>query len=127
METETWKPSLVIKSTLRGRNHTVEESQNCEDAIKYFVEDKKCDLVFVAKNLPKMDGLQTIRSLKDIGVDIPIIASSLTEDEKELFMTAGATEFIAEDNSFSQPVFIFDVLRIVNKYLLGEQPGHEIE
>ncbi|TAH63936.1 MAG: response regulator transcription factor [Gottschalkiaceae bacterium] len=72
---------------------------NGEDAIKY-AQQSKPDVILLDINMPKMNGLDVLRRLKDIGVDSKIIMLTIHDDREYLYETVkiGANGYVLKDS-----------------------------
>lgn len=65
----------VVTLLLSQKGHQVEAAQNGRRGIKA-VEEKDFDLLIVDIFMPEMDGLETIRLLRGVKPDLPVIVIS---------------------------------------------------
>ena len=67
---------------------------HAEEGVK-LLEDKGADLVLVDYHMPKIDGIEAVRLLRNIDKSIPIIVLTVEERTEiaDKFMTAGASDF----------------------------------
>ncbi|MDG5816125.1 response regulator [Chitinispirillales bacterium ANBcel5] len=74
----------------------VDKSSHLKDALK----SQKWDIVITDYTLPEMNGLDTLKIIKDSGLDIPIImvSGNIGEDAAVEVMRAGVNDFINKDN-----------------------------
>lgn len=72
---------------------------NGEDAIKYS-QLHKPDVILLDINMPKMNGLDVLRRLKDIGIDSKIIMLTIHDDREYLYETIkiGANGYVLKDS-----------------------------
>ncbi|SDY60845.1 two component transcriptional regulator, LuxR family [Proteiniborus ethanoligenes] len=72
---------------------------NGEDSIKY-AQQSKPDVILLDINMPKMNGLDVLRRLKDIGVDSKIIMLTIHDDREYLYETVkiGANGYVLKDS-----------------------------
>lgn len=87
--------SLILKSL--GK-HVVVEAANGEEAITAF-KTSKPDVVLLDVNMPHLDGIQTLRKLKEIDPDcVVIMLTSLANRETvERALELGAVNYIRKD------------------------------
>ena len=69
-----------------------------EDTIRK-VEELKPDVILLDINMPNMNGIQTLRRLRDIGSDVKIIMLTFHEEPEYLFQTLnmGANGYVLKD------------------------------
>jgi DNA-binding NarL/FixJ family response regulator len=80
---------------------TVDETDSLESTIAYAEANPDCDLVLLDLNMPGMDGLSGIITLRTAHPDIPVVVLS-AEDDKNIVlnsMTYGAAGFITKSMS----------------------------
>jgi YesN/AraC family two-component response regulator len=87
--------SLILKSLGGAR---ISEAANGEEAVASYQKDKP-DVVLLDVNMPHLDGIQTLRKLKEIDPDcIVIMLTSLANRETvEKAMELGAVNYIRKD------------------------------
>ena len=107
----------VVSGYLEALNITIIETENGEECIA--AARKTCpDIILMDLQMPVMDGITAINILKtdEVFKNIPIIAftASGMKHEKDKFQ-------IAPDDFLLKPVFKYDLLRLLAKYLPYEQ------
>ena len=87
--------SLILKS-LGGPK--IYEANNGEDAVAAYQKDKP-DVVLLDVNMPHLDGIQTLRKLKELDPDcVVIMLTSLANRETvEKALELGAVNYIRKD------------------------------
>jgi YesN/AraC family two-component response regulator len=87
--------SLILKSL---GNPVISEAANGEEAVAAFQKDKP-DIVLLDVNMPHLDGIQTLRRLKEIDPDcVVIMLTSLANRETvERALELGAVNYIRKD------------------------------
>lgn len=97
---------LEIDSALSGRQ--------CLDMVK----QKKYDLIFLDHMMPDLDGIQTLKLLKQSGYFVPPVVA-LTANSysgiKEKYTEEGFSDYL------SKPINVKDLNKIINKYFNVEQ------
>ena len=76
-EIELLKPHLIF---LREKNYTVDTVHNGHDALDQ-VRSESYDLVFLDENMPGMDGLETLKQIKEIRSGLPVVMVTKSEEE----------------------------------------------
>jgi len=78
------------------------------------------DIVFMDHLMPEMDGLETTRIIRELGIGVPIIAltASAVVGTKELMMAAGMDDYL------SKPIMISRLKQILSKWLPAEKQLH---
>lgn len=82
------------------------------------METSTFDLILMDIMMPKMNGVETLRKLKEInGFDIPVIAltADAIEGTDEKYLNAGFDAYL------SKPIDRYELDRILNKYLGGNE------
>jgi len=87
--------SLILKQIGQP---LIKEAVNGEDALKAYQAEKP-DLVLLDVNMPRMDGMETLRKLKQIDPDcVVIMLTSLANRESvERALELGAANYIRKD------------------------------
>ncbi|KAI0510187.1 hypothetical protein KFK09_010787 [Dendrobium nobile] len=88
-------PQVLMRNLMKGLDAELHEVQNGEMALDYFEKGNTCDLIFMDKEMPIMDGHEATRLLRSLGVKTPIIALSAgdLQSDRDLFIQAGANEY----------------------------------
>ncbi|PKU87801.1 Two-component response regulator ARR22 [Dendrobium catenatum] len=86
---------VLMRKLMKGLDAELHEVQNGEMAVDYFEKGNTCDLIFMDKEMPIMDGHEATRLLRILGVKTPIIALSAgdLQSDRDLFIQAGANEY----------------------------------
>lgn len=94
----------------------VGEASDGEEVLK-IAKKRKIDVAVVDINMPKLDGIQCTKALKDQHRDIKILAISMHSDEAHIaqMLTAGASGYISKDSG--KKVFLEALASVAN----GEQ------
>ncbi|MFT4675850.1 MAG: DNA-binding NarL/FixJ family response regulator [Reinekea sp.] len=100
-----------IKSLLNLAGHIdiVGEAGDGEEALSLFAQLTP-DVVLMDIRMPKLDGVSTLKQMKDTGIDIPVIILT-TFDDHELVLNAiraGARGFLLKDVSLESLVEAID-------------------
>ncbi|KAK8946418.1 Histidine kinase CKI1 [Platanthera zijinensis] len=72
-----------------------EEAHNGMAAVEYLEKGNTCDLIFMDKDMPVMDGYEATRLIRSLGVKTPIIvlSSIYLQCDKDLFRYFGADDY----------------------------------
>jgi CheY-like chemotaxis protein len=113
---------MLIRDALEEANPnlTVIEAQNGEELIKNVknADDLSQTVVVVDMNMPKMNGVETIRELKSepelAEVPAVMLSTSNNPELKKKALAAGADEFYVKPNTFNALLEI--ARRILNKF-----------
>ena len=100
------KMRILIKDFLKRANYDTIEASNGEDAINLFIEDKSIDLIILDVMMPKLDGWETCKKIRQYSNNIPILmltAKSENEDVIRGFQT-GADDYLTKP--FHMPILL---------------------
>jgi PAS domain S-box-containing protein len=81
------------------------------------------DIVFMDHMMPKMDGIEAVKIIRDMGYDNPIVAltANAVSGQADMFLENGFNDFI------SKPIDIRQLNAILNKLIRDMQPPEVIE
>ncbi len=87
---------FFLKEVLTGDGITIIRAEDGLEAIEIFKANPGIDIVLMDIKMPKMNGLDATRKIKEINPDIPIIAQTAfaMRDERENAMAAGCDDYI---------------------------------
>jgi PAS domain S-box-containing protein len=93
------------------------------EAIDKIKEGKTYDIVFMDHMMPKMDGIETTKKLREMGYTAPIVAltANAITGQSDVFMQNGFDGFI------SKPIDIRQLNAILKKFVRDKQPPEIIE
>ena len=88
-------------------------SKNGKEAFEKFKENKNIDLILMDMRMPLMSGFDTVKKIRKINKEIPIIAQTafVGTDEKELILDTGCNDYIAK------PIDKDLLIKVVGKYV----------
>ena len=106
----------VVYGLLRLCQITAETAESGRQAIE-MVKQNYYDIVFMDHMMPEMDGLETTRIIRELGVDAPIIAltASAVAGTKELMINAGMDDYL------SKPIIMAQLKHQLTKWLPAEK------
>ena len=86
---------IKLKAELFDRGHTVVEARDGEEALRR-IADKSPDAVFLDIILPKLDGCEVLRRLREIHPNLPVVMLSTAASAENIARTRenGALMFI---------------------------------
>jgi two-component system chemotaxis response regulator CheY len=103
----------MVQFTLKGAGYDVVSAVDGEDGLSR-ARDKQVDLVLTDQNMPKMDGLTLIRSLRALQeyakVPILVLTTESSDDMKAKGKAAGATGWLVKP---FDPKRLIDIVRKV--------------
>jgi len=111
---------MLAKIRLEQQKHKVIAARNGIEAV-YEFEREKPDIILMDVQMPKMDGLEATRKIRELeaGSDnhTPVIAltASIMKEERELYMSAGM------DAVVGKPVNFDELYKVMEKLVCKEQ------
>lgn len=109
----------VANNILKPYNFTIVDAESGYEALE-LAETQTFDLILMDIMMPKMNGVETLRRLKEIdGFDIPVVAltADAIEGQDEKYIQAGFNDYL------SKPIDRYQLNRVLNKYLGGKDNG----
>ena len=81
------------------------------------------DIIFMDHMMPVMDGVETVRHIREMGYDNPIVAltANALVGQMEMFLENGFDDFI------SKPIDVRQLNSILNKFVRDRHPGDVVE
>lgn len=115
----------LVKDFLIRSNYEVVEAQDGEEAIDTFFSDKEIDLILLDVMMPKLDGWQVCREIRQAS-KVPIIMLTAKSDERDelLGFELGVDEYISKP--FSPKILVARVEAILRRTNLVETQEVEI-
>ncbi|MCL2196730.1 MAG: ATP-binding protein [Treponema sp.] len=113
----------VVKGMLMPYGIKVDTAFSGFEAIKIIEEGKKYDIVFMDHMMPKMDGIEATKHIRDMGYTNAIIALTANAliGRAEMFMKNGFDGFI------SKPIDSRELNLILNDFIRNKKPPEVIE
>lgn len=104
----------LVKDFLVRSNYEVAEAGNGEEALDLFYEDKTIDLILLDIMMPKMDGWQVCREIRQFS-KVPIIMLTAKSEERDelLGFELGVDEYISKP--FSPKILVARVEAILRR------------
>ena len=114
----------IAAEILRGTGASfdfAEDGQICLDMVSSSPPEYY-DLILMDISMPRMDGLEATRKLRQRGCSLPIIAmtANVSEQDRNAAMEAGMNAFA------EKPIFIDKLFAVLREYLQEKQPGSVI-
>lgn len=111
----------LVKDFLVKKDYQVLEAANGEEAVDTFVEEKDIALIILDVMMPKMDGWETCKEIRQIS-KVPIIMLTAKSDERDelLGFELGVDEYISKP--FSPKILVARVEAILRR---SSQIGQE--
>jgi len=87
----------VACGLLRSYKISADTAESGEEAVE-MVKRKQYDIIFMDHMMPGMDGIETTRAIRDMGVDVIIIAftASVIGDAMESMLEAGMDDYLSK-------------------------------
>lgn len=103
---------LLLREYLSDSDSDVHYACNGANALKMFDKDQHFDLVFMDMKMPKLDGIELTRKLREQNIQIPIIGVTANKvaDELKAFKESGCNEILVK------PVSRRMVVDVVERY-----------
>lgn len=112
----------LVRDFLVKKDYDVIEAENGEDAIKIFWSDSKISLVILDVMMPKMNGWDVCKEIRDVS-KVPIIMLTAKSDERDelLGFELGVDEYISKPFSPKILVARVDALLRRSNVIGGEE------
>lgn len=110
----------LVRDFLLRKNYEVLEAGDGEEALDIFYREKEISLVILDVMMPKMDGYQVCREIRESS-EVPVIMLTAKSEEKDELngFECGADEYIAKP--FSPKILVARVEAILRRVVLGEK------
>jgi len=108
-EIEVLKPHILF---LEEKGYDIDTCSNGNDTID-LVKQNSYDIIFLDENMPGLSGIETLRLIKEVRTDIPIVM--ITKSEEEDLMEAAIGSEIAD--YLIKPVKPTQILLVIKKIL----------
>ena len=105
--------NIYFEAALRKTKANLIWAKNGIDAVEIIKNDESVDLILMDINMPKMDGIEATRIIKELRPEIIIIIQTafILSGEERLCQDAGCDEFI------TKPIRLKYLLDTINRYL----------
>jgi DNA-binding response OmpR family regulator len=111
-EVEVLKPYILF---LREKGYEVDTCSNGNDTID-LVRINRYDLIFLDENMPGLSGIETLKLIREVRTDIPVVM--ITKSDAEELMEAAIGSEIAD--YLIKPVKPTQVLLVIKKYSISD-------
>lgn len=109
-----------LKEFCEVNNYHAEFAANGADALKLLDENSSYLLVIVDFLMPRMHGIEFIKTVKDRWADLPVIAMSAWVDAGKSLMEAGACLFLEKP---FDPYVLEREIEVIRSAAMGGNPG----
>ena len=115
----------LVHDFLAKRGYAVLEAENGEEAVDIFFSDKKIDLIILDVMMPKMDGWQVCKEIRQYST-VPIIMLTAKSDERDELMgfELGVDEYISKP--FSPKILVARVEAILRRANATQEEAVEV-
>ena len=113
----------VAKGLLAPYGLTIDTAGSGFEAIDKIKAGRLYDIVFMDHMMPKMDGIETTKNIRELGYTRPVIAltANAVAGQAEIFLSSGFNDFI------SKPIDIRHLNALLNALIRDKQPPEVIE
>jgi len=98
----------LLSTILEGSGYRIVTAENGLDALDKYRNDPTIDLIVSDVNMPEMDGIQLIKTLREQHLDVPIImvtsVSSISVAVDAL--SSGAIDYVLKDEGIQETINI---------------------
>ncbi|MCP3942359.1 MAG: hybrid sensor histidine kinase/response regulator [Desulfobacteraceae bacterium] len=96
----------LLSSILEALGHSVSDARDGLDAIEKLDPSGKTDLILSDMNMPKMNGIELIKHLRENKTQIPIIILTVNEEFSVAIdaMKAGANDYLIKDENIQDTI-----------------------
>ncbi|MDR0491259.1 MAG: response regulator [Oscillospiraceae bacterium] len=108
----------VAKGLLAPYELKIESAESGFEAIEKIKHGNVYDIIFMDHMMPKMDGIEATKIIREIGYDRPIVAltANAVSGQAEVFLSNGFDDFI------SKPIDVRQLNVVLNKLIRDKQP-----
>lgn len=94
----------IVAKILCSWGYDVEQASNGPETVDA-VRQKKCDIIILDYLMPEMDGVETLKAVREIDPDIPVIMSTAHPDNRSITGTEKLKVFayIPKSSVFTDP------------------------
>jgi len=107
----------VAKGLMMPYGLSIDIASNGVEAINKVKAGRTYDIVFMDHMMPKMDGIEATKIMRDLGYKMPIVAltANAVTGQSKLFLENGFDEFI------SKPIDVRQLNAVLNKFIRDKQ------
>jgi PAS domain S-box-containing protein len=113
----------VAKGLMSPYGLSVDTSMSGFEAIDKIKSGSKYDVIFMDHFMPKMDGIEATKNIRELGYTNPIVAltANALTGQTEVFLANGFDGFI------SKPIDIHQLNAVLNKLIRDKYPAETVE
>jgi len=107
----------VAKGLLQPYKLSIDTADSGAEAVEKIKKGRSYDIIFMDHMMPEMDGVETVKAIRELGYTNPIIAltANVIGGQAELFLKNGFDGFIAK------PINIHQMNSVLNKFIRDKQ------
>ena len=111
----------TISSWMESKGHTVLTANDGLQALET-IQEQPIDIVFLDIRMPKLDGIATLRRIRDLKQDLPVILiTAYPEDETmDKVRQLGISGFFPKEGGFDKLMMVIEVALRTHKGLRSE-------
>ena len=104
---------LFLKKVLEGEGVKVIRASDCQEACEIFRENSNIDMVLMDIKMPRKNGVDATREMKEVRPSVPIIVQTgqAMQGDAQEFLNAGCDDYI------SKPIRMTELLQKISKHL----------
>jgi len=108
---------FVAKGLLQPYKLSIDIADSGEEAVEKIKSGKIYDVIFMDQMMPKMDGVEAVKIMRDLGYSAPIIAltANAIVGQAKILLNSGFDDFI------SKPIDLRQMNYVLNKYVRDKQ------
>ena len=113
----------VAKGLMTPYKLSIETASSGFEAIEKIKSGNIYDIVFMDHMMPRMDGVETVKNIREYGYARPIVAltANAVVGQSEMFLANGFDDFI------SKPIDVRQLNAVLKKFVQDRQTPHVIE
>jgi two-component system chemotaxis response regulator CheY len=104
-----------VEDCLSGKDCKFDHAYNGEEAIKFLSDQGKYDIVLLDWEMPVMNGLETMKSIKETGVEIPVVMVTTKNKHADIkqMLSEGVKEYVMKP--FTKEILVEKIEDVLNK------------
>jgi len=108
---------FVAKGLMQPYKLSIDIAESGEEAVEKIKNGKVYDVIFMDQMMPKMDGVEAVKIIRDLGYSAPIIAltANAIVGQAEILLSSGFDDFI------SKPIDLRQMDHVLNKFIRDKQ------
>lgn len=110
--------NYMMSYWLKAKDYSVISKSNGVEALEV-VKKNPPDMVFLDISMPLMDGVETLKKIRELNKDIPVIMITAygTQDRLQACQKLGVSGFFAKEDNFDSLLNIIDTVLKLHKGL----------